>query len=102
MKMIKKPTNLFSAVLGLLVTIALIWAGYYLITSFVGFLAAIDKQVAATIIATSLTALGAVAAALYAQKKTKEREIFEAHRSKKVETYDKFMKVLIDVFRSSL
>ena len=48
-----------------------------------------------------LTRLAAVAAALYVQRRTKERDIAEAHRPQKIEVYGRFMETVFEVLKRS-
>ena len=63
----------FQAILSFLVSLAIIYGTYELLKIVLGLLSSIDKQVAAAIIAASGTVLAAVAAALYVQRRTRER-----------------------------
>ena len=91
----------FQAILSFLVSLAIIYGTYELLKIVLGLLSSIDKQVAAAIIAASGTVLAAVAAALYVQRRTREREIFEAHRPQKIEIYKQFMETVTNVLRKS-
>ncbi len=91
----------FQAILSFLLSLAIIYGAYELLKIIFNLLLSIDKQVAVAIIAASGTVLAAVAAALYVQRRTKEREIFEAHRPQKIEVYKQFMETIVTVLRKS-
>jgi hypothetical protein len=82
------------AVLALVVSL-LLWMVIHLWDA----LLSIDKEITATIIATSGTILVAVGTLVYSQRRAKERDIAEAHRARKVEIYSEFMKMIVDVLR---
>ena len=68
------------AVLGFLFVAAGTYGVYAFLRYVLNLLLSIDKQVAASIVVASGTVLAAVGVALYSQRRTKEREIAEAHR----------------------
>jgi hypothetical protein len=80
-----------AAVYGLVLVSELLWS----------ILLSIDKEIAATIIATSGTVLVAVGTLIYSQRHSKERDLAEAHRAKKAEIYNEFMRVIVDVLKKS-
>jgi hypothetical protein len=88
-------------IVSLILVISLGYVAYLIIAYLIGLISVIDKQVAASIIVASGTVLAAVGAALYVQRRTKEREIFEAHRPQKIEVYKQFMEAISDVLRKS-
>ena len=57
----------------------------------------LDTQVVAALVATSGTVLAAVATVVYSQRRTKDREIAEAHRPVKVEIYKRYMEALFEL-----
>jgi len=65
----------------------------------INLLLSIDKQVAASMVVASGTVLAAVGVALYSQRRTKEREIAEAHRPQKIEIYKSFMLTISEVLK---
>jgi hypothetical protein len=89
----QKPSRI-TLILSFLFLIILGIGAYYLISYIIFIFRALDNQVAAAIIASMGTVLAAVGATLYVQKRTKEREIFEAHRQQKIEMYNRFMELL--------
>lgn len=89
--------KVFQFILSILLVLGVGYAAYHLVTYLISLLSSIDKQVTASIIVASGTVLAAVGAALYVQKRTKEREIFEAHRPQKIEVYKQFMETISTV-----
>jgi hypothetical protein len=55
-----------------------------------------QEQVVAAGVAAIGTVLAAVAAVVYSQQRSKSREITEAHRPKKIELYNSFIRTMID------
>lgn len=51
----------------------------------------LDANIAAAIVAASATVIVSVLTVVYNQRKTKQREIAESHRSQKIELYKRFM-----------
>lgn len=88
--------------LGFFLLIVLGSIGYYVITYIIELFKSLDRQVAAAILTASGTILAATMAALFVQKRTKEREIAAAHRAQKAEIYSSFMKTLVDALRTSI
>lgn len=61
----------------------------------------VNPSVAAAIIGAMATVTAGVVAVIITQKQTKIREIEDAHREKKVEIYDKFLKIIIRLLKAS-
>jgi len=59
----------------------------------------LSKEVTASIVAAVGTILSSVAAMIYNQRKSKEREIAEAHRPEKVRVYSSFMETMVKQLR---
>jgi hypothetical protein len=59
----------------------------------------VDPQLLAAIIAAVGTVLAAVGTVVYSQARTKQLEIAEAHRPRKVEVYSNFMTALVELLR---
>ncbi len=76
-----------------------IYAGYTFVRYLANLLLSIDKQLATAIIAASGTFLAAVLVALYSQRRTKDREIAEAHRPQKIEVYKSFMETIAGLLK---
>lgn len=60
----------------------------------------LDKNVQSTIIAAGGTIIASVIAVIYNHRRTKEREIAEAHRPQKIEVYKKFMEMYVNIIKS--
>jgi hypothetical protein len=61
---------------------------------FINNLVAIDPRISVPVIGTMITAIIGLSATIITQRQTKLREIEEAHREKKVEIYQKFIKTV--------
>lgn len=59
----------------------------------------VNPELLAAIIATVGTVLAAVGTVVYSQARTKQLEIAEAHRPRKVEVYSAFMDALVELLR---
>ena len=81
----------------LLLGLTLIWGVVKLILQFIDFLRSVDAQIAAQLIGTSGTILAAVIAVVIGQIYTKRRDIREAQRLAKTETYNAFVKNISDI-----
>ncbi len=77
------------------VTLSLIFVAVYALYRFFYFLVSgvlsLDTGVVAAIIASAATVLVSVFSLIYNQRQTKEREIAESHRPKKIKLYKRFM-----------
>lgn len=78
-----------------------IYLSYIFLRHIGHYLLLFDKQVVAAMIATTGTLFAALATVLYSQRRSKERDIAEAHRPQKVELYKRFMEMLIAVLKLS-
>ena len=87
------------AVIGLLFFAGICIGTYFVIKYFIGLILSLDKQISATIIATSGTILTAVATLVFSQNLSKKREISEVHRPNKIKAYKFFMQMMIDILR---
>lgn len=89
---------------GLLLVLVALGAGatYGLFSAATAFLPAlrdVDPELLAAIIATVGTVLAAVGTVVYSQARTKQLEIAEAHRPRKVEVYSAFMDALVELLK---
>lgn len=60
-----------------------------------------DGQVLAAIVAAGGTVFGAVATVVYSQRRSKDRELAEAHRPQKVKVYDAFLTMTVDEMKNA-
>ncbi len=93
--MIKPILDFLKYVFIILILLAIL----YLLFEFV--LKDIDKTVQSTMIAAIGTVLASVLAVLYNQRRSKEREIAEAHRPMKIDVYKKFMEMMVELIKGS-
>lgn len=87
------------AAIGLFIIAVISVGAYFAISYLIGLILALDKQISATIIATSGTILTAVATLVFTQYLSKKREILEAHRPNKIQAYKRFMELMISVLK---
>lgn len=97
--MSNKTKERLYAFLGFLLIAGAMYGGYLFLKYIGNLLLSLDKQFAATIIATSGTVLAAVGVAVYSQRRTKVREIAEAHRPIKIEVYKEWMETIGTVLK---
>ncbi len=72
----------------------LIWLG---MSFFFTALATADAKISAAIIGAMTTVFVSISAVIITQRQTKAREVEEAHRAKKVEIYEKFIKTVTSI-----
>ena len=83
----------------LIIVLLAIWGLSLLLRLVYHSIAALDSSVAAAIIAASVTGLISVITVVYGQRRTKERELREAHRPQKVKVYRAYMEVMFDLLK---
>ena len=88
-------------VLTLSFVVGVIWSVFEGAKWMVPALAKLPDQVLVALITASGTVLTAVATVVYSQKRSKDREIAEAHRASKIEIYQRFMGMLFDVLNKT-
>ena len=99
--MFQKAKQLMSVVAGMIMLAAASYVSYLFLKQLGRYLLLFDKQVTASIVAATGTLFAALATVLYSQRRSKERDISEAHRPQKVELYKRFMEILMMVLRMS-
>lgn len=86
---------LLGAILGVA---ALLWqSARYILSMF----SSVDSEVATAIVAAAIAGLASVFTVVYAQWRTKEREIREAHRPQKVKVYGEYMELMFEILRQT-
>lgn len=94
--------SIFLVVVGFGIILSIPASIYFIGKEFFSFLSAVDKTVAAAIIAASGTTIAAVFTVVIGHSINKKREIEDAHRSYKIKLYSKFIDFTIDwVFKNS-
>jgi len=93
----KKAKDFILGLLVLLIIAGMILGFLYLLFKII--FEGLDKNVQSAIITAVVTIGATVFAVIYNQRKTKEREIAEEHRSHKVEIYKEFMIMIVDILR---
>ncbi|MBL1379391.1 hypothetical protein [Zobellella iuensis] len=88
MELFKK---IISVILGLIMLVALIYGVYWLGLELIELLAKLQNEVVAALIGAMATVFVGIAAVIISQKQSKQRDIDESHRPKKVEIYTKFL-----------
>lgn len=88
MELFKK---IISVTLGLIMLVALIYGVYWLGLELIALLTKLQKEVVAALIGAMATVFVGIAAVIISQKQSKQRDIDESHRPKKVEIYTKFL-----------
>ena len=78
----------------------LIYVLYATLSFFYSALEQSSAQTVATIIGGMITVIGGIAAVVITQKQTKQREIDEAHREKKIEIYKNFIDMALNALAS--
>lgn len=87
--------------LGLGLIAGILYCGWRVILFFEKTMQQVNPSVAAAIIGAMATITAGIVAVIITQRQTKLREIEEAHREKKVEIYDKFLTIIIRLFKST-
>ncbi|WP_210330354.1 hypothetical protein [Aliikangiella sp. G2MR2-5] len=80
-----------SILLGLIILAALVYGGYWIVVECIALLSKLQKEVLAALIGAMATVFAGIAAVIISQKQSKQRDIDESHRPKKVEIYKKFL-----------
>lgn len=83
--------NAISALFGLLIIAGFLYAGYHIAIETLVLLSNLKDEVLAALIGAMATVLVGVTATIISQKQSKQRDIEESHRSKKVEIYKGYL-----------
>ena len=84
-------TKKTSIIIGLILSVIIGYGVFYVLMSLYELLAALKPEVLAAIISAVVTAFAGIAAVMIGQRQSKQRDIDESHRSKKVEIYKGFL-----------
>ena len=99
-RLLRARTLLWSTLLIALIlgAVALLWQFVHYILSLFG---SIDSDIAVAIIATVIAGFASVFTVVYAQWRTKVREIAEAHRPQKVKVYGGYMELMFEILQQT-
>ena len=100
MKIMRKLKKLVNFILGLLMLSGFIYLGYLIPTELVSILKGFQKEVLVALIGAMATVFVGIAAAIISHKQSKQRDIDESHRPKKVEIYKTFLDAVSGVMAS--
>lgn len=101
LKIMKKITKIISIVLLLLALGCVGYGIYWLGLKLIGVVIALKPEVVAAIIGAMATVSGGLAAVIISSKQSKNREIDESHRAKKVEIYKGFLDAVSGIMANS-
>lgn len=87
----KKIMKIGQVIFGFLIIIALSYLVYLIIIDVKIWLSTLQKEILAALIGAVATVFAGIAVVIITQKQSKQRDIEESHRPKKVEIYKKFL-----------
>lgn len=88
---VKTQGNAFQIALGFLVTGLIIWLLIFLVTTAIGYLRTIPKEIAAPLITAAATVIVATITVMVGRYYERKKEIDALYRDKKTEIYDEFL-----------